>query len=111
MPRGKRQAAAWIGGLPVRDWVMAAFVDPLSAGLNNESYPVGPRAGWARAFARLVEEGPDPGSHAGGALAGLRSDYAAYRQARHLGLRRHGLPCWSWVSGRGVPREAKKAGP
>src|SRR5207344_3175583 len=36
----------------------------------------------------------DPGGPRGGALAGLRSDYAASRGVRHLGLRRHGLPCF-----------------
>src|SRR6476620_8099789 len=55
----------------------------------------------------------DPGGPRGGALAGLRSDYAASRGVRHLGLRRHGLPCFEGAGFLACecPAEGLQAGP
>ena len=94
-----REEAAKIGGMDrqtLRDWVIR-FNDQGPDGLINKS--VSGRARQAEQRAQGVSRPPgggraDPGGPRGGALAGLRSDYAAARGVRHLGLRRHGLPCF-----------------
>jgi transposase len=86
-----RTEAAKIGGMDrqtLRDWVIR-FNDQGPDGLINIPSPgVPPKLDAThRVFlARIVEEGPDPGGPWRGAVAGLRSDHAAARGVRHLGI-------------------------
>jgi hypothetical protein len=91
-----REEAAKIGGMgwqTLRDWLIR-FNDQGPDGLINKSSPGAP--GKLSKRAQGVSRPPsggraDPGDPSGGALAGVRPDYAAARGVRHLGLRRHGF--------------------
>src|SRR5207342_3321961 len=98
----------------------ARLGDPVQrsgAGRPDQQIVAG-RAGQAEQRAQGVSRPPgggraDPGDPWGGALAGLRPDYAASRGVRHLGLRRHALPCFEGAGFLACerPAEGLQAGP
>ena len=91
-----REDAAEIAGMDrqtLRDWVIQ-FNERGPDGLINIPYPgVPPKLDTThKAFlARIVEEGPNPGSPRRGALAGLRSDDANCARISIFGVGRHDL--------------------
>src|SRR6478672_4656990 len=93
-----REEAAKIGGMDrqtLRDWVIR-FNDQGPDGLINKWSPGAPGklSKEHKAFlARLVEEGPIPAVH--GVVRWRACDLIMRsRGVRHLGLRRHSLPCF-----------------
>src|SRR5205807_4068093 len=91
-----REDAAKIGGMDrqtLRDWVIR-FNEQGPDGLINIPSPgVPPKLDDThRAFLARIEGGANSGGPRRGSLAGVRSDHAALRGVRALGVGRHGLP-------------------